>query len=247
MANNYRHAGFAEFALVPLENAHPLNEHRLCTELGYTIPELLYLHMQLVTYGGFRGINLQAGEQVIIAPATGEYSGAAVGVAVAMGARVVAVGRKVSVLKQLQARFSSVEIVQVTGDVEADTAFLKQFGEVDAYLDISPVQAGESTHLTSCFGALRSGGRASLMGVVGSDLKVPYVMLMGKGITVKGQFMYERKDVVSLIKLAESGVLKLGKEIGSEIVGSFKLHEYEEGLKTAQENHAVGKLTVFEP
>ena len=247
MADNWRHAGFAEYTIAPLENVFPLNEKILCQDLGYSFAELVYLQLRFVTYGGFRGINLQAGERIIIAPATGSHSGAGVGVALAMGAQVVAVGRNIDALKTLQNQFPQIDVAQITGDMATDTTTLQSFGTIDAVLDISPAQAKNSTHLTSCFNALKPYGRISLMGVIDSNIAIPYIMLMGKNATIKGQYMYRREDVEGLIKLAEAGILKLGKAGKSEVVGSYKLEQVEEALGAAEQMKGVGKLVVFEP
>lgn len=248
MKDNYALGGYAAYTRVPLENALPLNESILCGQMGYSFAELIYLATYFVSYGGFRGMDLKAGEQVIVAPATGNFSGAAVTVALAMGARVIAIGRNKEALEVLMKRFPHrVNVVQVTGDVGKDTAALMAFGEVDAYLDISPYQAAGSTHFGSCFNAVRSYGRVSLMGVVSDNIAVPYVQAVMKNLTIRGQYMYEREDALRVIKLAEAGILKLGKEVGCEVVGTFKLEEVEEGLKTAAANHKGGKMTIIEP
>lgn len=249
MADNWRNGCFAEYARVPLENTFALNELILCHQLGYSIPELIYLHIQLITYGGMRGIDLKAGETIIIAPATGGYSGAAVGVAIAMGARVIATGRNTAVLERLAATFppGRVCVAPMKGDLEADKATLKSFGPADAYLDISPAQAAGSTHHAACFDALRPYGRASLMGVVGSDIAVPHVVATFKNLTIRGQYMYEREDVLGLIKLAETGVLKVGEAVGSRVVGTYKLEQIQEAFKCAEENGNAGEIVVLEP
>lgn len=77
MADVWRNSSYAEFVKAPLENCWALNEEILCKQMGYTIPELTYLAAQAITFGGFRGINLQPGETVIVSPATGMSSGAA--------------------------------------------------------------------------------------------------------------------------------------------------------------------------
>ncbi len=73
----------------------------------------------------------------------------------------------------------------------------------------------------------------------------PYVVATLNNITIKGKYRYEREDVRGLIKLAESGPLKLGKSAGHEIVGQFRLEEWEKVFKTAAENPATGKAVVF--
>ena len=90
---------------VPLENACALHEDVLCRQMGHSILGLVYQLVQLITYGGMRGLCLHAGETIIVALATGARSGAGVGVALAMGAKVVTTGRNEEALWKLQARF----------------------------------------------------------------------------------------------------------------------------------------------
>lgn len=103
MRDLWRSGIFAEYARMPLENRIKLNEVRLCEELGYSVTDLIYLSHLLVSYGGFRSLGLEPGETVIISPATGGYGGAGVQVAVAMGARVIAIGRREVELERLKA------------------------------------------------------------------------------------------------------------------------------------------------
>jgi threonine dehydrogenase-like Zn-dependent dehydrogenase len=84
-----------------------------------------------------------------------------------------------------------------------------------------------------------------MMTVIGHDVAVPYALLTWNSLTVKGKFMYEREDARQLIKMAETGVLKLGKEGGTEVVGRFKLEEVEEAFALAAKNAEVGKLVAL--
>lgn len=253
-ADNWSAAGYAEYCRAPLENCHALDERRLCGSaadggLAYSPDDLLHLPTQLIAYAGLRSVNVQAGETVLVAPATGSYSGAAVQVAVAMGANVVAMGRNVAELKRLQDLFPGrVSIVQNTGDVEADAAALRRAGgEIDVYIDISPASANDSTHIRSCFMAVRQYGRVCLMGIISRDLAMPYQLAVWNNLTIKGQYMYEREYVQGLIKLAESGALKLGREGGVEIVGKFKLEELDKAIAASRATSGVGKLTILAP
>lgn len=253
MADNWAMGCMAEYVRAPLENCYPLDEQRLCGApldggLEYALEDLLQLPTQTVAMGGLRAIDLKPGERVIVAPATGAFSGAAVQVAVAMGAQVIAMARNRALLERIQQLAPErVQIVPITGDVEADTAALKQWGPVDAYLDMSPPAASESTHIRSCFPALRKYGRACLMSVIGHDVAVPYALLTWNSLTIRGQFMYEREDARLLIKMAEAGVLKLGREGGIEVVGRFKLEEVEEAFTVAAKSPEVGKLVAIVP
>ncbi len=254
MADNWTMAAFAEYVRAPLENCYALNEKILCGDptaggLGYSPYDLLQLHHHLVAFGGLRAIDLKVGETVIVAPATGVYSGAAVQVAVAMGAKVIAMSRNIEALRKLQNTFPKgrVNIVQSTGDVEKDSAALKEWGPIDAYIDVSPAQVKSSTHVRSCFLALRQYARVALMGVISDDLAMPYALAVWNNLTIKGQYMYEREDVRLLIRMAESGALKLGKDGGNEIVGTFKLEEIEEAFEVAGKNAGAGKLCLVTP
>jgi len=252
--DNWAHATFAEYCRAPLENCYPLNEKALCGSpsdggLGYQPEDLLVLSRQIVAYGGLRGIGLQPGETVIVAPATGSFSGSAVQVAVAMGAKVIAFSRNREVMKRLQAAQPAgrVEIVVNTGDVERDTAALKEYGPVDAYIDISPFAAQKSTHIRSAIKAVKPYGRVSLMGVIPVDVPVPYDHAVWNNLTIRGQYMYEREDMRSLIKMAETGVLPLGKSGGHEVKGRFGFDEFEKAIEVATAFPEAGNVVVFTP
>lgn len=83
MEDSWLNGMLADYARIPLENCYALNEtillgHPAQGGLGYHLADLTHISTQLVAYGGFRAIGLQAGETVIVAPATGAFSGAAV-------------------------------------------------------------------------------------------------------------------------------------------------------------------------
>lgn len=123
--------------------------------MGYEIADLTYISALLVPYGGLKAIDLEAGETVIVSLATGAFGGAAVLVALAMGARVIAMGRNVEALDRIKKRSERIETVPITGDVLRDSEALRSFGTVDAFSDISPSKAGKSTHIKSGILALK--------------------------------------------------------------------------------------------
>jgi threonine dehydrogenase-like Zn-dependent dehydrogenase len=247
----WRDGTTAEYARVPLENAHALDEKVLLGSLadgglGYEMADLVYIPRFAVAYGGFRGINLQAGETVIVAPATGAYSSAAVEVAIAMGAKVIAVGRNLEKLKKVAAFSPRISIYELKNDPAIDIPGLKAFGTIDAYLDLSPHVANDSTHVNSCMMAVKPYGRISLMGVIMKNIDIPYAMAVLNNLTIRGQYMYERSDVVALIKMVETGVLKLGKAAGHEVVGKFEFEQLVEAIEAASVNQDPGKVVVLE-
>ncbi|KAK6603238.1 isopropanol dehydrogenase [Botrytis cinerea] len=226
----WRDGSLAEYVKTPLENVYALNEKRLLGSpaeggLGYSLGDLSLLARYLVPYGGFRGIDLKAGETVIVAPATGLFSSAAVELASAMGARVIAVGRNLSKLQKLAAANERVEIVQTSGNFEEDLAKTKALGPIDAYMDL-----------------LR---KSVIDGVTTNDIDIPYMIAVMNNLTIRGQYMYEREDVKGLIKLVESGLLKLGKVGGMEIVGEFSIEQWDEGIKAVAQNSEPGKMAVM--
>jgi D-arabinose 1-dehydrogenase-like Zn-dependent alcohol dehydrogenase len=220
----------------------------LCHELGYGFHELAYIGYLLVSYGGLRDINLEPGETVVVCPATGGFGGAGVQVAIAMGARVIAMGRNLQELARLKAHVikgtpgASIETVAITGDEAADAPALQSFGTIDAVLDLSPPSAGKSTHLDSAIAALRRKGRISLMGGF-HDGPVPSFPLIAKDITIKAKFMYERDDVRRFVQMMERGLLPHGRNLVT--VKSFALDQWREALDVAAEYTGIGRYVVL--
>lgn len=90
MHGEWRDATYAEYAKLPLENCFPLNESLLLGKLAYEIEALSEISHLVVPHGGLSGINLKPRETVIISPATGNFGGAAVKVALAVCTFLVA-------------------------------------------------------------------------------------------------------------------------------------------------------------
>jgi threonine dehydrogenase-like Zn-dependent dehydrogenase len=245
----WRDGTFAEYARLPLENCIPLDEKRLCGELGYKVDELIYMDYLMVPYGGLRDIGLQPGETVVVSPATGGYGGAAVMVAVAMGARVIAMGRNEAELARLKKHVSggspraSIETVKMTGDETADAESLKSFGVIDAAIDFTPPQGASSSHLKSIVRAIRKGGRISLMGL-NDNFVVPW-LVVSKNISFKGKLMYEREDMICFAKMLERGLFPHGKDFVDTKI--FSLEDWTECLDAAASHTGIGKRVVFSP
>ncbi|RDL39729.1 Uncharacterized protein BP5553_04069 [Venustampulla echinocandica] len=243
----WRDATYAEYAKLPLENCYPLDESKLLSHgLGYTIEELADISRLAVPYGGLADIDIKAGETVIVAPATGPFGGAAVRVALAMGARVIAMGRNAEVLKRIKENNERVEVVPITGDAEGDLKALKQFGPIDAYFDISPPAAAESTHLRSAMLALEHGGRVSLMGGIRSDISIPHALVVHQELQLKGKWMYSREQMRGLIKMVEGGILKIGSGSG-RIVQKFALEDWHKAFEAAEGTLGTEKLAIILP
>lgn len=249
MRDVWRDWTYAEYCRTPLESLTVLDEKRLVENLGYSLGQLMYSSTMLVPYGGLRDINLQAGETIIIAPATGPFGGAAVIVALAMGAQVIAMGRNKDSLANIKTRAphsDRLATIPITNDMEADLAAVLDAagGEVDAYFDIGPREAVSSTHFKSAILALRREGRVSLMGGYLHDVPSPHFPIMRKNITLKGKWMYERSDIRDFFNLVNAGLLDLSI---CEVQGEYRLEEFEEAWDAAAEKSGFAKNVIIRP
>lgn len=254
MEDEWRDSTYAEYAKVPLENCFSLNESLLMGDpagggMGYTAVDLMYLAQISVPFGGLQDVDLKVGETVVIAPAAGVFGSAAVVAALAMGAKVIAMGRNIETLgklKSLTPHSDRLRSVCNTGDVEADIKEITKHGPVDVFFDISPGKAIASTHFKSCIMSLRRGGRVSLMGAH-AELVLPTQFIMLNDITIKGKWMYTKDDIRKMISLTESGYIKLGQGGNIETVGTFGLEEFEKAFDTAARMRGPCLQTVITP
>lgn len=246
MAGEWRDSTFAEFVKAPLENCFALDEARLCGSVddggfAYSLDQLAWMGMPLVGYGGLRSIDLQAGETVVIAPATGGFGGAAALVAVAMGARVIAMGRNERALQGLRELSPRIQTVVASNDHMLEMNELAKFGPVDAVLDLSPPTAASTTMLTSGIKSLRKGGRVSLMGFRKGELPLWDFVL--NDLTMKGQWMYGLDTVRDFIRLVDGGMMSFG-HVG--VAGRYGLEEWKEAFDVAAAMK-FDEVTVMSP
>lgn len=240
-------AAFAEIMLAPLENVHKVDERAL-RKFDMTPADLAFFGQMSTAYGGLRSIDVRAGETVLIAPATGTFGGAAVRVALAMGARVIAAGRQKEVLEELVALDDRVSAFQLGSDGTLDwQGLIDTHGEVDIFVDFTPAAAAGSELTKSGMMAVKSGGRVVLVGGVPGDVPFPYGVALWKGLTIKGSMMCPREYVVELVKLIETGMLRLGPHSGMRSHGLFDLHEWKVALETAKVESGQGRGTFFAP
>ncbi|KAI1342936.1 alcohol dehydrogenase GroES domain-containing protein [Xylariaceae sp. FL0016] len=242
----WRHGTWAELVKVPLENVLRFDEAALRRH-GVSVRDLGVFGQLALPYGGLRDVHLTAGETVIIAPATGNFGGAGVHVALAMGARVIAMGRNKTILKELEALAPGrVHTVTLSGSVETDTDALSKFGPADVFMDFTPTGVSNTSHVTAGMMSVRAGGRISFMGGL-MELSIPYGMIAARGITVKGTMMYTRAQAQDLIKLVETGTLKLGEKAGLKTLGVFKMDDGIKALESAHQESGAGRAVLVAP
>jgi len=208
----------------------------------------------LVPFGGFSEVDVRPGETVIVAPATGRYGGAAVAVALAMGATVVAAGRNNNALEALATIHAStgrLRTVVLTGDVSGNTEAMRNAtgkpDGADVFIDFSPPAAEGSSLLITAVAVLRPFGRCVIMGGMLGNINVPYLEVMFKSLRLQGRFMYAREHILRLIQMAESGLLPLGARIGIKHTEEFGLESIDEALRTAQKLTGWGSHVVLKP
>lgn len=207
----YRHGAYAEQMLVPTENVFPLGDIDPADAGKWT-----GLGLYLVPYGGLLAIDFRPGETLLVSGSTGNFGGAGVAMALAMGAAcVVCPGRNEKALDRLERRHGArVRTVRLTGDEGEDIRRMQAAapGPIDAVLDLLPPGAPASAVRTAAM-TVREYGRIVLMGGVGwhgdDDLALPYRWLMRSNITLKGQWMFKPDANVSLINLVRAGLLDL--------------------------------------
>lgn len=260
MSDGWRNGTWAEKAIVPLENCFLLPDTLFKSKAeggrGYHYKDIATFTHILVPFGGLEIAGVGAGKTVIIAPATGKFSGGAILAALAMGAKVVAASRSAEGLRNLF-RFPGAQerltTVQLTGDIEKDAAsLLSATGGKGAhvYMDISPPAASGPTnpaHFSAAIKVLQRNGQVILEGGVHSDLHLNYFTTMFKNLSVRGNFMYERKHVEQAIRMLENGNLVVGEAIGLTTKGVFGLHDVEAAFKAVEGGSGWGEDVVLAP
>lgn len=242
----YFHDGaFAAQMRVPTENVTPIGP--ISPDQA---PLWTRLSTLLVPFGGLLAIDLKPGEVTVINGATGRFGGAAVEVALAMGAaRVVAVGRNGEVLDRLASRLGSrVRITAVTGEEQADGAAILAAagGPPDVVFDILP-PAAVPQQVRAAILTVRPNGRVVLMGGVGMTggpgLELPYPWLMRNNVTVRGQWMYPREAVPRMVGMIRSGLL----DLTNSSVTTFELAAVNDAVAHAAANAGPFAATVVCP
>lgn len=242
----WTHGTWAELVKAPLESVHRFDEAAL-QKHGVQPRDLVSVGQMAIPYGGLRDVNLTAGETILISPATGIFGGAAVHVALAMGARVIAMGRNEAVLGELRNLAPGrVETVKLSGSWQTDHAEIAKFGPVDVFLDLTPQTATNTDHIRAGLLSLRYGGRVSLMSGV-SEVAIPPAFLQAMGVTIRATMMCTWKQEEDLVKLVQTGVLKLGEKAGLKIQGAFKMEEFVEAFELAGKESRAGRCVVFTP
>jgi len=195
-----------------------------------------------VCYGGLVRGRLSGGETVVVSGATGNFGAPAVPLAVAMGAaRVIALGRNQTVLEQLGKLDPRVIPVALTGEVERDTAAIRDAAPGGAHLALDLVgHANDSRGIQAMVGALRRRGRLVIQGSMDVPLELPYGLLMVRDIELLGAFMYPRYAFERLVDLVCVGAL----DLSCVEVQAFPLDQIDAAIERASETKGLGYVVV---
>jgi threonine dehydrogenase-like Zn-dependent dehydrogenase len=245
MAKAWPHGCFGEKLVLPIENCFVLPPSLFLSKaeggLGYQVKDIAALSFILVCFAGLLDADVGPGKTVIVAPATGKFSGGAVLGALALGAKVVAASRneeRLSTLYSLPYANERLSTVKMTGEVKNDTAaLLKAVGGdgkgAHVYMDVTPPlpSPGTPPHFKAALGALRRNAQLILEGGLMADISFNYFSAMTRNLTIKGKFMYERGEVEQCIRTIENGNLIIGEKAGLTIKGVFGLKEVDKALE----------------
>lgn len=244
LLNLYKNAFYAEYATVPLENVHVMNEDVLLNHYGYKAEDLLQISRFAVSMGGLSRVKLQPGETIVIAPSTGGYSSDAVQLASAMGATVIAASRNKAILDKLAEMVPRVHALELSGDVEADAKAMQQWGTPDVFLDYTPQTTTVQSYTKSAIQAVKTGGRLCFLGVPQGNVEIPYATAVIKNLEFVFNLMHTSEDEEKVIRLVENGLLPLGKKAG-QTVETFKLDEWEKAFTETAASKTWGKTSAF--
>lgn len=182
-------------------------------------------------YRGFRRINLNMGETVLVTGASGGVGVHAVQLARAMGARVIAVTRS-EVKAKVLGKFADDVIVGSGFSEEVKRRFN---GGVDVV-----VEAVGTPTISESIRSLRAGGRLLLIGNVNPDetyqLRLGYAIL--KDIMILGNAAANRSDVVSVF-----GIVKV-RPIEPVVAAKYPLREFAEALRMLESGSRIGKVLL---
>ncbi|MFP3238779.1 MAG: acryloyl-coenzyme A reductase [Caldivirga sp.] len=180
---------------------------------------------------GFRRINLNMGETVLVTGASGGVGVHAVQLARAMGARVIAVTRSEEKAKVL-GKFADDVIVGSGFSEEVKRRFN---GGVDVVVEaVGTPTIGESIR------SLRAGGRLLLIGNVNPDetyqLRLGYAIL--KDIMILGNAAANRSDVASVFSIVKA------RPIEPVVAAKYPLREFAEALRMLESGSRIGKVLL---
>ncbi|KAI7782921.1 isopropanol dehydrogenase [Diaporthe eres] len=239
----------------PLENIYPLDEKRLCGELGYSTSMLAAIPFYAVAAGAIiEAAVVKVAETVVVGPSGGAFGGPAVEIALAVGTNVIALGRSEAKLEAMKTKLGSppqLSFVVMTGDIEIDAAaVLRQTPNgagAEVYNDWTPGElTGPGTLFVGGSSSPQAGRQGCLSGGSSATLPVPYAYVGMRDIQIKGKWMCNKKTLEQIIRMIEQARLRIGLESGSELA-EFTLDQHDQATEHARKNGGWRNYTVLLP
>ncbi|KAH8204743.1 hypothetical protein TruAng_001077 [Truncatella angustata] len=254
MQGEWRDGSLQRYQKVPLENCYSLDEQRLFGKLNYDAADLAAIPLYQVAAGAIlEAKTIQAAETVIIGPSGGSFGGAAVELALAIGANVIALGRNESKLEEMKRALGSppqFDYVVMSGDSEKDTAAILERtpngAGAEVYNDWTPGNMAKPPYLQAGLRSLKTGGTAVLSGGASQNGQIPYAYMVHKNLTVSGKWMSSPQTLQHVITLITQGVLRIGRNGGAK-VAVYNLDDHHEAFNNAEKTGGWRDYTIITP
>ena len=83
------------------------------------------------------------------------------------------------------------------------------------------------------------------MGGQKDDVAIPHNKVMHWNLSLRGKWMYERQDVESMIKMVETGIMRVdGTKHGLKVEGTFGLEGWKEAFDLADKTIDTGFVVI---
>ncbi|RSL54660.1 hypothetical protein CEP53_007366 [Fusarium sp. AF-6] len=253
MQGEWRDGSLQQFQKVPLENIYPLDEQRLTRDLGYT-PAVLQSIAHYSVAGGaiLEAADVKIAETVVVGPCAGSFRGLAVELALTLGANVIGIGPFEDELKRMKEVLNHPRFnyVAMTGDDDIDTAAILRATPnglgADVISDWSPGFLESPPFLLAAARTLKTHGRVVLSGGTPGNIRVPYALMVQRGLDIRGKWMCSRQTLERVINMIEQGQLKIGAESGTKL-DVFSLDEHRQATEHAAKHGGWRKYTAVIP
>lgn len=150
-------------------------------------------------------------------------------------AKVIAAGWRTEIMDELVTLDARVRSFQLRPDGTLDwQALISSHGKFDVFVDFTPPAAAGQELTKSGMMRVKAGGRVVLVGGVPGDVPLS-VEALWKCLSIKGSMMCPRGYVTELVKLIDTGMLRLGAKPGMRrSYGHFVLHERKEAPRDSK-------------
>ena len=200
----WENGSFGEKAIYPVDCVTSILDNESIDDNLLAVLNTLTVGYSALKNGGF-----QSSQTVIVNGATGNIGAGVVVLALAMEAsKVIAVGRDKTTLDELKQLDKRVIDYQLKDDLQTNVQLISSLSEErNLLIDMSSA----NTHIPtlSCIQSLSYKGTAVFVGGVQAEIPIPYGMMLGKELTIKGSFMFQRNAPAEILRMIGSGLLDL--------------------------------------